>query len=316
MQRTCIIIVNFNGWQDTIECLDSILTVLDQSNFFVCIVDNSENYISFQKLNAYFLEKIAIDQICRFNTYTEEDFCNDILIESKSISLIKAKNRGFAAANNIVLRNLLLQGYEGYFWLLNNDTVVTKDSLNALINNIEKSRLIGITGSCLLYYAKRTVVQGLGGKYNKLLGTSYHIGEGKEYSLSLSQEQIDYPIGASLLVKSDFVEEVGLMNEIFFLYFEELDWILRGKKLGWSFNVALDSVVYHKEGGSIGSKADKSKSDLADYWALKNRIVFTRIHFSRFIPLIYLGFTVVLFNRLRRFQLVKFQQVLKILFNT
>lgn len=324
----CIVLVNYKGWLDTIECLESVLKIECQ-NINIVVVDNSpgdddmkqlihwaqfgvENLpTSFPHL-VYPLSSKPLD----FECLNEGD---EIKKQDSRLFFIKAKaNHGFAAANNIALKLYLENGFNGYFWILNNDTIVTKDALRHLVCKIETDPSLGIVGGCLLYANDSNLIQGLGGLYNPLFATTAHYLEGVPYQpdLLIDEQTIDYPIGASMLVSSNFIRDVGLMNEQFFLYFEELDWVVRGQLKKWCFSVSINAITYHKEGGSIGTQKGSGKSLVSDYWSLRNRIVFTRIYKSKYLLLVYLSFIGVLFNRLRRFQISKFKQVLKILTTT
>ena len=189
--------------------------------------------------------------------------------------LIDAKaNLGFAGGNNLALRYLRTRGYGSYFWLLNNDTVVEKGALNALICRMVADPAIGMCGSTLLYESARDTVQALGGAhYGRWLGTVKHIGHHERWPQRVDEgaveRQLSYLIGASTLASRAFLETVGLMQDDYFLYFEELDWAARAKgrfRLGY----AARSTVYHKEGSSIGGndRAKASKSYTADLYAL------------------------------------------------
>ncbi|HIP33256.1 MAG TPA: hypothetical protein EYG89_00650 [Bacteroidia bacterium] len=114
-----------------------------------------------------------------------------------------------------------------------------------------------------------------------------------------------------MLVSKGFIKEVGLMCEDYFLYFEELDWAIRGKKKGYQLGYCWESKVYHKEGGSIGSSSKgEEKSEIADYYGLRNRIVFTKKFYPKYLLSVYLGFIMVIWNRIRRGH---FKRILKIL---
>jgi hypothetical protein len=106
-----------------------------------------------------------------------------------------------------------------------------------------------------------------------------------------------------MLVSKQFLQQIGLMEEDYFLYFEEIDWAMRAKDQ-FSLCYAPDSIVYHKEGGSIGTNyAEPQKKSLtADYYGLRSRLKFTWQFFPYTLPLIYLGLLPVLINRVRRKQ--------------
>jgi len=117
-----------------------------------------------------------------------------------------------------------------------------------------------------------------------------------------------------MFVSREFIEDVGFMFEDYFLYYEELDWILRGKRKGWQIGYCWDSVVYHKEGASIGSNIEgKKKSELADYYFFRNRIKFTKKFCPQFLITVYLGFIITVFNRIRRGQFRRLKLIWKVL---
>ena len=128
------------------------------------------------------------------------------------------------------------------------------------------------------------------------------------------EEQMDYVVGASMLVSVDFLQEVGLMNEDYFLYFEEIDWAMRSSGR-YCLCYAPDSYVYHKVGGSIGTSSHPaSKSQLCDYYTLRNRLVFTRKYYSYALPAIYLGLCGAFGLRLLFGQWQKARMVLALIF--
>jgi hypothetical protein len=103
------------------------------------------------------------------------------------------------------------------------------------------------------------------------------------------------------------------MCEDYFLYFEELDWATRAKGK-FSLAFASRSVVYHKEGGTIGTKSDPmEKSFLSDYFSLRNRLVFTRKHHPVALPTVWFGLFVALANRLRRGQIDRARMILRLI---
>ncbi len=305
---TAIVLVNYNGWEDTLECIESITTYINEK-YLIWIVDNSSTDESQEKILSQFPE--IIEKGCCFK---EGDKIH-IQFEEGNIYYLRTINKGFAAANNKVLKLLVENEFDGFFWILNNDTIVTQNSLNELMKSI--SNKVGVVGSCLLYEKDRDIIQAYGGRFNKFFGTGFHVLEGQKYNeVRFSNIKIDYPVGASMLVQSEFVKDVGLMNEDYFLYYEEYDWILRGIKRKWSFNMNNRSVVYHKEGKSIGTKSDSSISPFSEYWLLKNRIVFMKSYFRKYLFTMYVGFVLLLINRLRRFEFSKFLQAIKILLHS
>ena len=329
--KTYIVILNYNGWSDTQECLESILK-LDYSNYQIIVVDNHSTNQSMDHLLAWangretatvdnpalvYLSTPATNKPLDFLLYNTPVTLQSELLEQESrlynplVFIQSLTNGGFAAGNNIGIDYAIAKGDADYIWFLNNDTVILPSSLTDLVNQAcfyqKKQRKVGIIGSKLLYYHKPTFLQGVGGVYNKWLATSRHIGVFEEdlgqYDTEDVVSKIDYLPGCSLFVCMDFINDVGLMCESYFLYFEELDWALRGKHKGWCLGYCWQAKVYHKEGASIGSSAKGlNKSKLSDFYELRNRIRFTKKNFPEKIGFVRLGFLVVLFNRLRRKQ--------------
>ncbi len=297
MKKIYIIVLNYHGYDDTIECIGSLLQ-LNFQNFQIIVVDNSETREEFDKFKI---------------NYKDMDFFEEFNIfpSNKKIIFIKAlKNKGFSAGNNIGIKYAFFNGESDYIWILNNDTVVENNSLIYLVNKMGESHgYIGFLGNKLLYY-NSDIIQGLGGKYNKFIAQSITLGafekDKGQYDTVDVKTKVDYPIGASLFFKKDCLLEVGLLNETYFLYFEEMDYVARAKNMGWDFDICYKAKVWHKEGRS--TKNNKNfRTDFSDYINLKNRILFTKRYFVCYLPFVYLSFIFVIINRIKRkkFSLIK-----------
>jgi GT2 family glycosyltransferase len=200
-------------------------------------------------------------------------------------------NLGFAGGNNVGLRYALQQGDCDFAWLLNNDTVVKPDALSQMVCRMEENVEAGICGSTLLYYDAPSIVQACGGSvYCKWLARGGNIGNlTKSSELPASKEverQMAYVIGASMLVRRRFIEQVGLMSEQYFLTFEEIDWVM-GAKGRFQLAYSPSSIVYHKEGGALGShRLSSQRSALSEFYATRNRLLFTRKHYPIALPMV------------------------------
>ena len=181
--KVYIIVLNWNGWKDTIECLNSIIES-DYSNYEIIICDNASSDNSILEIEKWRAKKKV----------------EVILLKNNS-------NLGFAGGNNVGIRYALGKGDFKYIWILNNDTVVKRNTLSALVRKMESDNTIGICGSKLMYYDNSDEVQALGGQYNKLLGISKHIIREEDLC------KLDYVVGASMLISKKFIEEIGLMND-------------------------------------------------------------------------------------------------------
>lgn len=281
-----IIILNWNGWQDTIACLESIFQN-DYKNYNIIVVDNFSTNDSVPRIK------------------------NWVAKEKQKITLLEVDNNlGFAGGNNVGIRFAQTHDNPDYIWLLNNDTVIMKDSLTKVVTKTEADKTIGICGSKLLYYQNPHQIQALGGMYNKYLGTSRFIINSEQL------DHMDYVVGAAMLVSKEFLQTVGLLNEEYFLYYEEMDWAVRAKGK-FKIGCAVDSVVYHKEGASIGgSNHNKNnKSYTADYYSIRSRLLFSKKYYPKYMPTVYLGLLITIFHRICRGQADRILMIFKLIFD-
>lgn len=333
-----IILVNYNGGKDTIECLESLLK-LDYSNFKIVVVDNASTDNSLDSICAWSEGRLC--HVSDLSNISKEltmppctkpiklGYVEDIQLEAlndsqlQKITVLASKeNLGFAGGNNLATKFLLssVSTRINYLWYLNNDTIVKPNALSELVACYERQdkpfKKLGILGSKLRYYHAENVIQAIGATYNPYLATIKHLGSQEEdkgqFDVNPGKLNLDYVVGASMFVSRTFVDEVGLMCEEYFLYFEEIDWVLRGKKEGYSISYCPTSIVYHKEGASIGGGFEKKeKSRLSDYYGIRNRIKFTKKFYPLYLPLVYLSLFGVIINRVRRRQYDRIPFILK-----
>lgn len=284
--KTAIVILNWNGWQDTIECLQS-LCQLDSDHFAVIVVDNASTNDSRERITAWMQESEKFD----FNGIVEKaqiEVTQLNLSHQSCVYIQSAINGGFSYGNNLGIRLALQQGFD-YVWLLNNDTVVDTNALNALLAQIRAQQNIGMCGSVLCFYDDKDIVQAVGGvNFNFLTARGTQLGQGLHYLdseiIKLANAEPTYIAGASLLVSAQFLRDVGLMEESYFLYFEEIDWAVRAKPR-WVTAIALDSIVYHKEGASIGTDSRAERSALSQYYLHRNLIRFYALRKTWLLPI-------------------------------
>lgn len=304
--RTGIVLVNWNGWRDTIECLESVFQ-LENFDGPVVVCDNasSDNSLEILKDWAEGLicaipestdlcirdlvkrqgERIAISYEllkCRPNSDLIPTFNNTESSKNspaKRLYLIDiGENLGFAGGNNVGIKLLKSLPEIDFFWLLNNDTVVTRDTLSTVENAHQISREPIIFGTTLLEYHKPELIQACGASFSRLTFAVRHLYEGKSIEAIKSMPEIvqaDYPVGASLFVNRAFIDQVGLMSEDYFLYHEEIDWVLRDRWPSRAYIVPR-AFVYHKCGASVGNDKNKPKSLTSDYYTLRGRIILSR----------------------------------------
>jgi hypothetical protein len=286
-KRVAVVIVNWEGWQDTVVCLQSLdeLTVRPTD---VVVVDNGSSDASAERLVGWLreqgkdvLDRDGYDQkkgggarpmrlqlisgpgeVRQSSVLGERDSSGDPPTERGSDTTAYAvlrlhTNCGFAVANNAGIRYLEASGRNiDYYWFLNNDTRVDKNALTYLLDRSGRRDNAGMYGSVVLDEQEPHVVQALGGAHWRgFMARAYHVGRGSACTDPWNPADIErllsYIYGASMMVSYEFVARVGLMCEDYFLYYEELDWALRGKARGFALGFADKSIVYHKGGSSL-----------------------------------------------------------------
>ena len=319
MNRACILLVNWNGWGDTVECLESIFRHVP-ADTRVIICDNDSTDGSVEKIQAWAEGRldpwIPVDHPLRTMSWPPVPKPVNCLVYDRNpaeqggeagdaarLVLIRTGgNLGFAGGNNVGLRYVLSRGDAEFVWLLNNDIVIAPGALEALLERMADRPDAGMCGSTLLRYDAPDRVQARGGGwYCKWIGLPWHIGQlgraGDTIDTGRVERRMNYVVGASLFVSRSFLEQVGLMCEDYFLFFEEADWALRSRGR-FTLAYAAESTVYHKVGRSIGTSClPIRKSYTCDYYSLRNRLYFTRRFFPYALPAIYSSLAAALLVR-------------------
>jgi GT2 family glycosyltransferase len=312
--RVYVVILNWNGWQDTIECLESV-SRLNYANYCVIVCDNGSTNGSLDRITSWAngevlaecanpeLQHLTVPHVAKplpFLRLEPTDKISTTRRNEKLLLVQAGSNLGFAGGSNVGLRLALGAGDMDYAWLLNNDTVVDPDSLTAMIERMRQFPQAGMCGSTLLYYHQPRTVQALGGSsYWRWTARVREIGGRLDRERVPVCEQVErelgYVSGASMLVCRDLLREIGLLDEQYFIYFEEIDWATRSKG---RFRLAYSpkSFVYHKDGGSSGTVSkiarcgcraffrDRWASPLSEFYTARNRVLFTYKHHVLALP--------------------------------
>jgi GT2 family glycosyltransferase len=236
--KVSIIILNWNGYVDTIECLES-LKKNNYQNYEVIIVDNAS---------------IGDDVNILRNKYG-----NYIHIIANS------RNDGFPGGCNIGMRYVLEKGTD-YILLLNNDTTVDKSFLTELVDAVKNDASIGVAGSKIYYYYHPKILQTVGGIINWWLGTIKVLGDVEDIGQYEKIMERDFVYGTSFLIKKEVVQKISFMDETFFFGIEELDYCTRAKRAGFKVIYVPASKVWHKVGAS------SAKLTQAQFIETKNKI--------------------------------------------
>lgn len=243
--KVAIIILNWKAYQETFECLVS-LEKLYYKNFTVFLVDNDSQDGSFEKL--------------------QKD-TEDGKLKSDIVFLQSGGNLGFAGGNNVGILKAYASNYS-YYWMLNNDTVVDKDSLTYLVDELDSHDDVGIAGSKIYYY-NSDIIWFAGGKVNTYTGNTTHVGLREQDKGQFNcRQETDYITGCSLFFRKNLIDTIGLMKEDYFLYFEETDWNLRAKANNWKIVFVPQSKIYHKI--SLSSGGEKNPAPFIAYYDIRN----------------------------------------------
>lgn len=299
-----VVIVNFRGAGDTIECLESLLR--SPLPMKIVVVENGSGDDSADRLRAWAAGQLnAVPESTDMAAFSAPPVAKPVpLVEIGDpagggpvapLTLItSATNLGFAGGNNLGLRHLLRDGQLKHFWLLNNDTVVAPDAAMGLLSRMMATPRVGMCGTVVRHYWAPDRIQALNGSsYNIFTGNGRSLGGEQPATIKYSPQDVadatDFVLGASLAVSRNFLSDVGLMEEGYFLYFEEIDWAVRNRRLGsqaYETAFAHGATVFHKAGRSIGSGSARSKrSAFADYWLARSRLRFTLRHYPVLWPL-------------------------------
>ena len=237
-----IVILNWNGWAYTQACIESLLAT-GFSEGDIVLVDNGSSDGSILNVQNHF----------------------------KDVHLIKSKvNEGFTGGNNIGMQYALNRGYE-FIMLLNNDTKVSPGFLGLLVEEMKASDKLAAVQPLIYYMVPETKIWNAGGKYHSWLGfsqTNYNVENEKPYLT-------DWISGCAILVRSAVLEKVGLLDNKYFAYFEDVDWSLRMRKRGYELKVQPQSIIYHEAGASSKSEIKGSEGFLdpkVHFLNVKNQI--------------------------------------------
>lgn len=328
--KVYIIVLNWNGWKDTIECLESVYNNCYR-NYQVVVVDNNSENDSVNKIKLWANNKISMDiakenavyskyskivnkpiplieynyndAINGGNVHKEMDICQKLLGNYKYPLVIihSGRNLGFSDGNNIGIKYALSKGDLDYVWILNNDTVIDKNALEEMVKLAESNKKIGMVGSKLLYYYNQDTIQEVYGEVNwKDNGKGIGTGEQDDGQWDRNIEVKGRIMGASILVKNQVIHQIGILDDNYFMEYEDADWCMRAIRAGWKIFYCYKSKIWHKEGGTITGNNK-----------IKKRFLLRSVNLetlSRFIILRYYGIrnSIYFINKFYKKQLILF----------
>ena len=251
--KIAIIIINWNTYQLTYNCLKS-LELCTYKNKTIFFVDNGSNDGSGDKIALEFPEINCINN---------------------------QKNEGFTGANNKALKVILKQNFD-YVLLLNNDTEVKPDFLSLMQASMDSDNNLAATQPLILDFPNKNTIWNAGGSFNTFFGLSKTRYKGMMYKPNLKIETLtEWISGCCILVKIAVIKEVGLLDNRFFAYFEDVDWSIRMTNLGYKLGVVPKSIIYHHSSGSTKRNNTTNEGNLspyAHYLNVRNHIYLIKKH--------------------------------------
>lgn len=272
------ITLNWNGASDTLACVQALLCSTKALRQIV-VCDNASHPESWQQL----MGLASLVGTGQFACYENLQQALGATARPLVALIQTGANLGYAGGMNVGMRYAMADAGMTHCWVLNNDTEVHPDALGHLLTRSAVMPQPGICGATLLLHHKRDTVQALGGaSYQAWRARSAALGIGlRANEIPTDAADIEarmaYVNGAAMLVRRKFLEQVGLMDERYFLYSEEHDWACRGQQAGFTLGWAPKAWVFHKHGATIGT-ASSGGTPLSLFFLFRSKLMFTGRH--------------------------------------
>lgn len=252
--KVAVIVLNYNRSNDTIECINSLLNI-HYDNYSILVVDNCSTDESFKILKK----------------------------EYKQLDVIQTpENMGYTGGVNYGIKYLLKHEYH-YILNINNDTIVEPDFLGKLVEAAKKDIDIAITCGTILCEHSREIIWYGPGKMVNWRGVAIHINKNKKYYPSSQVMKVNFISGCLMLIRVSCLNDIGLLDERFFMYLDDIEYSNRVLKKGYSMIYVPNSIIYHKV-------LDEKESAFKVYYSVRNRLLLikqTSTGINRFVAKIY-----------------------------
>lgn len=221
MTSTLIVVLNWNGAKDTLECVNSLA---NQSfkDFQILVIDNGSKPTDYEKLS--------------------------LLSSIPNLTLLRnEKNLGFAGGVNIGIKHAIDNNYE-FVALFNNDATANKDWLKNLLDGFNQNKSISAVTGLLLHEHGKTIDST--GDYYSIWGMPFPRSRGQLTKTAPNSEYVFSATGGATLYKTSLFKQIGLFDESFFAYYEDVDISFRAQLAGHKIYYTKDAIAYHKQGAT------------------------------------------------------------------
>ncbi len=257
--KVITIILNTNRREDTLACLAS-LTQNTYPHQHIIVLDNASTDGSVEAIRQRF----------------------------PAVQLIElVENKGYAGNNNVGIEAALAQNADWVF-VLNEDTILHPDCLRQMMEVARGNPHIGVIGPMVYHHNEPKIIQTAGGYMNRFWEAK-HIAENQpDQGQFANVHDVDWISGCAILVKREVIQQVGVLDERFFYYWEETEWCMRAKKAGWQIVQVPQARLWHK-----GVQRDYQPSPNVTYYATRNRLLALKKHHAGLLVWMHTTFQLV-----------------------
>lgn len=259
LHKVTIVILNWNGWQDTIECLESVYNNADWPEYEVLVVDNGSSDDSVHKIEKWAsIKGLSVEKVYPDQVKSSANF------KAKSLTLLLLpENIGYTGGNNVGIKYALIRGAD-FILILNNDTITQPGFLKPLVETALAEKNVALVGSVIYNYPQGNVY--FAGGYSKLLKNFYETNIDRKEKYWSSK----LVAGSSMLISSEFLKkEKYWLDDRLFIYGEEVEICRRALRKGFKVLVSRDSRVFHKVSAAMGAGLTPAKA----YYIYRNKLL-------------------------------------------
>lgn len=289
MKKIGIIVLNWQNWPVTLACLESLQRLNCPKPVTLIVCDNHSEDDSWTQLRHWANQRFPGQVLENPSHVNSSANTHDV----PCIILQTTHNLGFAGGMNVALRYVLNSQQFEYLWLLNNDVIVEPQSLIALYHCAQNRPQYALLGSTILNTAPPHLIQCAGGcRYSPWLTLFYPRFAGRQRKEIVDLNPyitLDYVCGAAMFLKVEALVNVGLFNENYFLFYEELDYSQRLKRQHYKIGWCPTSHIYHQGSATIGKGADATPQQLqnACYYENLSTLKYTWRFYPWLVPWVF-----------------------------